>query len=999
LPAVFWNGDRPMRVFHRSRGAGLAALALSVFAAAAVGGEAPGARRTPWTGSRFAGTPDPPPPYTVEPAFPGLTFQSPLVIASARGTDRLFVGEQAGKVHSFPNDRGAGAADLAIDLARRPPGCAALYGLAFHPRFAENRAVFLCYVTKNDTPDGTRVSRFTVGRSDPPRIDPDSEAVLLTWPSGGHNGGCLAFGPDGFLYISAGDAEVPSPADPRDTGQDLRDLLSSVLRIDVDRNDDGRAYRVPPDNPFVKLPGARPEIWAYGFRNPWKMSFDREKGDLWVGDVGWELWELIDRVEKGGNYGWSIVEGRQPVHPEGRRGPTPILPPTFEHPHSEAASITGGYVYRGARTPGLVGTYVYGDYQSGTVWGLRHDGRGVTWQGVLARTPLQLVAFGEDNAGEIYLLDYERTRQLHRLVPNPAAAGSNREFPRLLSRTGLFASTRDHAPAPGVVPYAVNAPLWSDHATADRLLAIAGDGRVEVGEGGRWRVPDGSVLARTVSMEMEQGRPESRKRLETQVLHLEDGTWRPYTFAWNEDETDASLVDADGATRTLSVRDASAPGGRRSQTYRIASRAECVLCHNPWVEKKTTVFGRQSASPLGFTVGQLNREVADAGGTGNQLRAFERMGLLARPLAAPPDRLPRTADPYDASADLDRRARAYLSVNCAHCHQMGAGGSATIWLAEEVPLDKMQLVNARPTQGAFGISDARLVRPGEPEGSVLFYRVSKLGGGRMPRVGSNLVDERAVAMLGDWIARLPHPAGAGVPAEDASALKALGSSGPAAAEARAGAVRRLCASTRGAVALMRAVDRGEVTGDARREAVAFASKHPAAEVRDLFERFVPDADRVARLGDAVDPKVILGLTGDARRGREVFLTNAAAQCKSCHKLEGQGEPVGPDLSRVGAKYPRAELLRHVLEPSRTIDPPFATYVVETKAGLVHTGLIAEKTDRAVVLKDAQNKTTRIPADEVEQMSPQARSLMPDLLLRDLTAQQAADLIEYLGSLK
>ena len=215
---------------------------------------------------------------------------------------------------------------------------------------------YICYVRKNDSPDGSVVSRFTVSRTDPPVIEPKSEQVILKFYSGGHNGGCLEFGNDGYLYISTGDAAVPSPPDVMMTGQDCSDLLSSVLRIDVDHaRSPARPYRIPPDNPFVNTPGVRPEIWAFGFRNPWKMSFDRATGDLWVGDVGWELWELVFKVKRGGNYGWSVMEGPQPVNVEARRGPTPILPPIKVHPHSEAASITGGYVYHGTRLPELSG--------------------------------------------------------------------------------------------------------------------------------------------------------------------------------------------------------------------------------------------------------------------------------------------------------------------------------------------------------------------------------------------------------------------------------------------------------------------------------------------------------------------------------------------------------------------------------------------------------------------------------------------------------------------
>ena len=264
--------------------------------------------------------------------------------------------------------------------------------------------------------------------------------MILTFWSGGHNGGCLGFGKDGYLYVSTGDGAEPSPPDGKLTGQDCSDLLSSILRIDVDHHDPGKTYRIPADNPFVKTPGVRPEIWAFGFRNPWKMSVDRATGDLWVGDVGWELWEMIDRVVRGGNYGWSVMEGPQPVLVESKRGPTPILPPTMAHPHSEAASITGGYVYRGRRLADLAGAYLYGDYQTGTIWGLRHDGKAVTWRGELARTPLHLVAFGETNAGELYLVDHDRTHAIYRLVPNPEGRHPS-DFPRRLSQTGLFNST------------------------------------------------------------------------------------------------------------------------------------------------------------------------------------------------------------------------------------------------------------------------------------------------------------------------------------------------------------------------------------------------------------------------------------------------------------------------------------------------------------------------------------------------------------------------------
>ena len=978
------DGRSRARALTLAAGAALAAFGLARGGPAPDDGPAP--RRAPWTTSRVSGSPETPRPYAVEPAFPKLTFEQPIALAEAPGTGRIFVAELRGRVVSFPNDPNAAKADLDLDLARLRPGPLQLYGMAFHPKFRDNRYVYLCYLKAWNEPDGARVSRFTLDRADPPAVDPSTEKVLISWRGGGHDAGCLAFGPDGCLYIATGDAGDPTPPDPFDTGQDLGDLLASLLRIDVDGEDPGKAYRVPPDNPFVTRPGARPEVWAFGFRNPWRFSFDRKTGDLWAGDVGWELWELIHRVERGGNHGWSLVEGSQPVHPGGKRGPGPVVPPVVEHPHSEAASITGGYVYRGRRLPSLVGVYVYGDYQTGKVWGLKHDGKAVTWKGELADTPLQLVSFGEDSAGELYALDFDRTRQVYRFAPNPAAEAANRDFPRTLSATGLFASTADHAPAAGVHRYALNAEPWADGATAERLLAVPGEGRVEADKTGYWRFPEGSVLAKTVSM--------GRRRVETQILHREGGVWRPYTYAWNDAQTDATLAAAEGSTRTISARDDNAPGGVRERPYRVNARSECLLCHNPWVETRTTTFGRQTASPLGVTTSQLDRD----GPGGNQVDVFRQLGLLT---VSPPDdpHRRRMCDPYDERADRDNRARSYLQVNCAHCHQFGAGGSAAVWLAHDLPMDRTNTVDVRPMQGTFGLAGARVIAPGAPESSVLFYRLAKLGSGRMPRVGSDQVDDAGLRLIGDWIASMPKAKGA-PPALTADETRALAEwKAPATpAETRERAARRLAGTTSGALALVRSVEAGSVPA----RVAAGVAGGASAEVRDLFERFAPGGrNRGDRLGDSVDPRKILALKGDPAKGRAVFLAETGGRCAACHKVngEGPGGEVGPDLAGVGDKYPGPALLQHVLEPSKAVDPKYTAYLLETKAGLIHSGLLAEKTANEVVLKDARGQLVRVPAAEVEQLTPQSKSLMPDLLLRDLTAQQAADLLAFLASLR
>ena len=315
------------------------------------------AERVPWSSGRVVGSPNPPAPYAVSRIHPQINIESPVDLCFAPDGGRLFVAEQGGQIWSFDPATPGASPSLAIDLRKHHRPFDNVLGFTFHPGFATNRFIFINYNEPGGRENGSFVSRFTLSAANPPTIDPASEQVILRWFSGGHNGCTLAFGPDGKLYISAGDSADPDPPDgKRRTGQDLSDFLASILRIDVDRADGTNAYSVPSDNPFVNTPGARPEVWAFGFRNPFRMSFDRATGDLWVGDVGWELWEMVYRVQRGGNYGWPINEGPNlNVRTDVRPGPGPILPPVHSVPHSDGASITGGQVYHGKRRPRLSG--------------------------------------------------------------------------------------------------------------------------------------------------------------------------------------------------------------------------------------------------------------------------------------------------------------------------------------------------------------------------------------------------------------------------------------------------------------------------------------------------------------------------------------------------------------------------------------------------------------------------------------------------------------------
>ncbi|QEG39142.1 Quinoprotein glucose dehydrogenase B precursor [Roseimaritima ulvae] len=363
-----------------------------------------------------------PMPVKVVEAYPNLRIARPIVLTGA-GDDsgRLYIATQYGQV--FRIEQGDEQveledAQLVLDIRERvryadKENEEGLLGMAFHPQFADNGQVVLYYTTTEE-PHLSVISRFTVpaderGPQGSGQIDPDSEEVLLTikQPFWNHNGGTVLFGPDGYLYIALGDGGKAD--DPLRSGQDLSQLLGSMLRIDIDRQADGKPYAIPADNPFVDRPNARPEIYAYGIRNIWRMAFDPKNGDLWAADVGQNDWEEVNLIRKGGNYGWSLREAAHRFTRSGKgSGPSPdLIDPLVEYPHTEGwgKSVTGGAVYRGSRQPGLQGMYLYGDYVSGKLWALQYDrdrqqvtaNRPIAWQG------LPVFTFGQTDDGEVLM--------------------------------------------------------------------------------------------------------------------------------------------------------------------------------------------------------------------------------------------------------------------------------------------------------------------------------------------------------------------------------------------------------------------------------------------------------------------------------------------------------------------------------------------------------------------------------------------------------------------
>lgn len=337
---------------------------------------------------------------------------------------RVFAMAQNGMIFSLDNDPAATESRLFLDLSDKVspftgPGAneQGLLGLAMHPNFKENGQFFVSYTAKDD--DRSVISRFRVSQDDPNRADPKSEEILMEIPQPfkNHNGGPIEFGPDGYLYIAMGDGGFRN--DPELNGQDLSSLLGKILRIDVDHPADGKSYGIPKDNPFVAVEGARPEIYAYGLRNPWRMAFDSKTGKLWLGDVGQELWEEVNVIEKGGNYGWSMREGAYSFgnQPQPKSGPAKTIDPVWAYDHGVGKSITGGRVYRGSKAPELAGKYIFADYVSGGIWALTYDEASgkVTRSDLVVASGIPVLAFGEDADGEIYyMIDSAKDANIYR---------------------------------------------------------------------------------------------------------------------------------------------------------------------------------------------------------------------------------------------------------------------------------------------------------------------------------------------------------------------------------------------------------------------------------------------------------------------------------------------------------------------------------------------------------------------------------------------------------
>jgi len=666
-------------------------------------------------------------------AFPNLNFSLPLQMRQApNNPNRWYVVEKGGTVRYFNNDANATTTTLFANISARVdsgPNEAGLLGMAFDPDFANNGYVYLSYTRTGTTgPLTTYISRFQSPDNGQTLTIPvaNLEQVILTveQPYGNHNGGNIAFGPDGLLYIGLGDGG--SGGDPQGNGQNTSTLLGSLLRVDINVTaqdwTNGIRYYIPPGNPFASNSNCSgsgcAEIYAWGLRNPWRWSFDSATGDLWLGDVGQSAREEIDLIKAGGNYGWNLCEGTANFN--GNCSTPGIHEPVVEYNNANGnCSVTGGYVYRGSNIPGLQGEYIYGDFCSGRIWSFSNGAPPVT-PTLLTDSNLSISSFAQGLDGEVYVLNYG-AGTIFRMDPTGGNPGNT--IPTQLSATGCVSSTDPTQPASGMIAYDINALSWSDGAQKQRWLAVPDGTTITINSNHDWDFPIGSVLMQHFRL--------AGQLIETRLfMRHTDGSWAGYSYEWDNAQTDATRVNG-GKSKLIN-----------GQNWLYPSSGQCDNCH-------TTVAG----FVLGPETAQMNRNFTypSTGISANQLVTLESIGLFSAALGDIPANLPALADPADTNATLRDRSRAYLHTNCAQCHVPGGPTPANMNLDYRTADASMNVCNQSPVGGNLGIANASLIKPADPASSILWQRMRRRDVFGMPPLASSLIDTSGEALLQSWI--------------------------------------------------------------------------------------------------------------------------------------------------------------------------------------------------------------------------------------------------------
>ncbi len=700
--------------------------------------------------------------YALQNTFASLTFSRPVGMATPTGeTNRLFVIERSGSIRVITNLTNP-TSTLFLDLAASVATGSdqgneqGLLGLAFHPGYETNGFFFVTYTSSSNSIRFDRLSRFQVSTTNANSAQRSSEVILINQSddAGNHNAGDLHFGTDGYLYMSLGDEGGGD--DQFQNSQRLdKDFFSGILRLDVDKRPGNLPanphpaastnYLVPADNPFIgrttfngrnfAASAVRTEFWAVGLRNPWRMSFDSLTGQLWVGDVGQGTREEVDIITRGGNYGWNFREGMI-ARPGSSAPPASFsaINPVHDYPRGDGYSIIGGLICRNPSLSDLYGTYIFGDYGSGNIWSLRVGSNGTVRRKIAVNQNIS--AFGVDPSnGEILVCDIGAQR-IKRLVRTGASTGA--PLPPTLSATGVFADLTNLTVNPGILPYSINAPFWSDLALKKRWFSVPDANQLITFQPNTpWQFPTGTIWIKHFEIEMTNGVPGSTRRLETRLLVRNTNGLHGMTYRWGDSHTNATLVAEEGFDETLTIYNQDGTP-LRQQSWHYPGRTECLSCH-------TAAAGWA----LGFNTQQLARGHDYGGGLVPQLSALAKAGYFNAPL--PSEFLHNSYAPIDdESVSIEHRVRSYLSVNCAGCHQPGGGGGGSMDFRLATPFLNAGILNG--ALNAPGTDPAtRVVVPNDLEHSMIFQRIANLGPGHMPPIGTSVLNSNAVAVVAQWI--------------------------------------------------------------------------------------------------------------------------------------------------------------------------------------------------------------------------------------------------------
>jgi uncharacterized repeat protein (TIGR03806 family) len=730
--------------------------------------------------------------WTLVPVDVGRQFKKVTRLISA-SDDHLYLLEQNGRIYrlSKPFDSAAPKEFLRLRnvLAQGEGG---LLGFALHPDFGDEnspngRHAYVYYsAQKEDGGRSNRLSRFTA-KPNLKKLDPSSELILIdqddedVW----HDGGDLAFGSDGFLYLTMGDEGLSSDA-LGNSQKITKDLYSGVLRLDVDQTggttshpaprqpDTGTTahYMIPNDNPFVGVPDALEEFYAIGFRNPHNLHLDHRTGNAFVTDVGENQREELNLLIKGGNYQWSFREGEllpTADHLEDGQLPSPLYgtqrAPLLAYSHTNGNKcIIGGFVYHGDVFPELQGAYIFGDLTSGRLWAatLSNDQIPELEERVLlthleAREARSLCALAATSDGEIYTATLAGT--IHRLERR-TSQDDLVSLPKKLSDTGVFSDVTSLQPAPGFIPYEVNSPLWSDGAIKRRWICVPGDGtsanpardRVVFNEDHSWTFPPGTCFVKHFELPLDDRDKTKTKRLETRIIMRDEAAGiYGVTYKWNDQGTEALLLE-EGMEERHDIL--CADGATRNQTWSYPSGVDCLTCHT-----------EEAGFVLGVNTRQLNSwaHYPETNRDGHQLRTWNSIGLLTRSQqeveTLDPTSyfgLPSLVDPYDHSENIDNRMASYFDTNCAHCHRpfMMRTALDLRWGIDDTNrhLFDEHALNPMTRQTTL------LVNTEDPQSSEMLKRIAaKESSFRMPPLSTSVPDQEAIALVEQWIASKQSP--------------------------------------------------------------------------------------------------------------------------------------------------------------------------------------------------------------------------------------------------